>query len=210
MSRSPLSRIAGPVAIVAGVSVILTRLVIMATIPPDLAGVQVAVLEPVYAVNGPSSVLAFALLVIAIFAIYEWEAPEAGWLGVIGLFAVVIGAVFMAGDWWYEAFAVPWLATVAPVVFETGAGGRLLVGGLASFALFAIGWAIFGAASVRARVFPARISLSILVAGVLSAIPIAGAYLYGSIIFGLALCWLGVWMLRSATAASTVAEPAPI
>ena len=62
----------------------------------------------------------------------------------------MIGTVFMTGDWWYEAFAVPWLATVAPVVFETGAGGRLLVGGLASFALFSIGWAIFGAVSVRA------------------------------------------------------------
>ena len=60
MSRSPLSRIAGPVAIVAGISVILTRLVIMATIPPDLAGVQAAVLAPAYAINGPLSILAFA------------------------------------------------------------------------------------------------------------------------------------------------------
>lgn len=210
MSRSPLSRIAGPVAIVAGVSVVLTRLVIMATIPPDLAGVQAAVVAPAHAINGPASILAFALLVIAIVAIYEWEAQAAGWLGVIGLGAAVIGTIFMAGDWWYEAFAVPWLAVAAPVVFETGAGGRLLVGGLASFALFSFGWVIFGAATVRAGVFPARISLSILAGGVLSGIPIAGAYLYGSVIFGLALCWLGVWMLRSTAAPRTVAEPAPI
>ena len=131
---------------------------------------------------------------------------EAGTLGVVGLCAAVIGTVFMAGDWWYEAFAVPWLADIAPVVFETGAGGRLLIGGLTSFGLFALGWALFGAASIRARVFPVAISASILVGGVLSGIPIAGAYLAGSLVFGAALCWLGVWMIRSAarTSAMTV------
>ncbi len=160
-------------------------------------------LSVTHAVNGVASIVAFGLLIIALLAIYEWQAFEAGALGVVGLGAAVLGTVFMAGDWWYEAFAVPWLADVAPVVFETGATGRLLMGGLTSFVLFGIGWAAFGAASVRARVFPVAISASILIAGVLSSIPIAGAYLFGSLAFGAALCWLGAWMIRSAAHAPT-------
>jgi hypothetical protein len=96
-------------------------------------------------------------------------------------------------------FRCPWLADAAPVVFETGAGGRLLMGGLSSFALFSLGWVIFGAASLRARVFPRAISAAILVGGLLAGIPIAGAYLYGSLVFGLAIASLGVWLLRPTT-----------
>lgn len=203
MARSPLAKIAGPIAIVAGLSVLVTRLVIMATIPTDLHDLQTAVLTTTHAVNGVASIGAFALLIVALFAIYDWEAVEAGALGVVGLGAAVIGTVFMAGDWWYEAFAVPWLAEVAPVVFETGAGGRLFIGGMMSFVLFGIGWAVFGAASARAGVFPLAISAAILTGGVLSAIPIAGAYLIGSLAFGATFCWLGVWMIRSAASASS-------
>ena len=28
--------------------------------------------------------------------------------------AALVGTIFMVGDWWYEAFAVPWIADVAP------------------------------------------------------------------------------------------------
>ena len=156
MSKSPLAIAAGPIAIIAGLLVIATRLVTMLTIPADLASLQAAVLTPVFAINSFVSIVAFGFLALALVAAYEREGRAAGWLGLVGMAAALIGTMFMAGDWWYEAFAVPWLADVAPVVFETGAGGRLLVGGLTSFALFSIGWALFGAASIRARVFPER------------------------------------------------------
>jgi hypothetical protein len=206
MSHTPLARIAGPIAIVAGALVIATRLVLMLTIPTDLASLQAVVLTPLYAINTVASIVAFGFLALALVAIYEREARTAGWLGVIGTGAALIGTVFMAGDWWYEAFAVPWLADVAPVVFDTGAGGRLLVGGVASFALFAFGWALFGAASIRARVFPRVLSVAILIGGILAGIPITGAYLYGSLIFGLAIASLGVWLLKPAPAGSMATQ----
>ena len=85
-------------------------------------------------------IVAFAMLVFALVATYELQARAAGVLGVIGLGAAILGTVFMAGDWWYEAFAVPRLAEVAPQVMNTFARSRLLVGGLTSFVLFGIGW----------------------------------------------------------------------
>ena len=200
MSRTPMARIAGPLAIVAGTLVIGTRLAIMLTTPTELGdGLKAFALSPTFAVISVLSIVGFAFLALALVAVYEREGPAAGWFGVVGVGAALIGTVFMTGDWWYEAFAVPWMADVSPHVFETGAGGRLLAGGLASFALFAIGWALFGAASLRARVFPRSISLGILVGGVLAGIPIAGAYLYGSLLFGVAIAALGVWLARAAT-----------
>ena len=205
---SPLAKIAGPIALSAGLAVIVTRLVIIATIPADLHGVQAAVRDTTHAINGPASIVAFSLLIVALFAIYEREAVAAGAFGVVGLFGAVIGTVFMAGDWWYEAFAVPWLADVAPVVFETGAGGRLFLGGMTSFVLFGLGWTLFAAAGIRARTFPMPISAAILVGAVLASIPIAGAYLFGSLVFGSALCWLGVWMARSSASTVSALRPA--
>jgi hypothetical protein len=209
MSASPLARIAGPLAVIAGTMVVITRLVTMLTTPAELGDpLRGSVLTTVFAVNSVASIVAFALLALAAVAVYEWEALAAGWLGVIGVGAALAGTMFMAGDWWYEAFAVPWLADAAPIVFETGAGGRLLVGGLTSFALFSFGWVLFGTASIRARVFPRAISVAIIVTGLLAGIPIAGAYLYGSLAFGLALVGLGVWLLRPTTVQSAAARVA--
>jgi hypothetical protein len=165
------------------------------------------VLGPVHAITSVASIVAFGLLVLALVAIYDHEAPRAGWFGLIGFAAAVLGTIFMAGDWWYEAFAVPRIAEVVPEAIATFVGGRLLMGGLASFVLLGIGWVLFGVASLRARVFPTAISASILVGGLLSGIPIGLAYLSGGIILGLAVGWLGVWLMRATVKVSEAAEP---
>ena len=177
MPQSLLARSAAPLALVAGALVVLTRGVIMVTTPADIDSLKVYVLTATHAINGVASIVAFAMLVFALVATYELQARAAGVLGVIGLGAAILGTVFMAGDWWYEAFAVPRLAEVAPEVMDTFARSRLLVGGLTSFVLFGIGWVLYGIASVRARVFPAAISWAIVAGGLLSAVPIGLVYL---------------------------------
>ena len=197
MTQSLLARSAGPVAIIAGALVVVTRVVIMVTTPADIDALTVYVLSTTHAINGVASIVAFAMLVFALVASYDLQARAAGVLGVIGLGAAILGTVFMAGDWWYEAFAVPRLAEVAQEVMATFASSRLLLGGLTSFVLFGIGWVLYGIASVRARVFPAAVSWSILAGGLLSGVPIGLVYLPGSVILGLAFVALGVWWLRS-------------
>jgi hypothetical protein len=199
LSTSPLSRTAGPIAIVAGALVVLTRLplVLLLTGGEDLA---TFVLGPTHAINGLASIVAFGLLLLALVAIYEREAQDAGWLGLIGFATALLGTVFMAGDWWYEAFAVPRMAEVAPELIPTFVGGRLLIGGVASFALLGIGWVLFAIASLRARVFPRAISATMLVGGLLAGIPIGFPYLTGQIILGIVIAWLGVWLRNEPTA----------
>ena len=208
MSLSPLSRFAVPLAIVAGALVIVTRVVTMLTVPAEIEPLTAYVLSTTHAVNSVLSIVAFALLVVALVAVYDLEAREAGGLGALGLAAAIVGTVFMAGDWWYEAFAVPRLAEVAPEAIETFVGGRLLAGGLLSFVLFGIGWVLFGTASLRAHVFPGTVSAALLVAGLLSGVPIGLAYLSGGIILGLAFVALGAWLMRTSASASEVPAPA--
>jgi hypothetical protein len=197
MPESPLSRFAAPIAIVAGVLVVATRLVIMFTIPTDVEGLKAHVLEASFAFNSIASVVAFALLIIALVAAHDRQARAAGVFGAVAVGAAIIGTVFMAGDWWYEAFAVPRMAEVAPGAMDTFVGGRLLQGGVASFALLGIGWVLYGIASLRAGVYPAGVSAAILVGGLLSGVPIGVVYPAGGVVLGLAIVWLGAWLLAS-------------
>jgi hypothetical protein len=202
MSRSSLWRAAGPLAIVAGVLVVLTRLPTVLFLLTGSQDMTSFVLGPLHAVNGVASIAAFALLTVALAAIYRRQEDEARPLGLVGFALAVVGTVFMAGDWWYEAFAVPRIADVAPELIPTFVGGRLLMGGIASFVLFGIGWAVFGIASLRARVFPSPIAVAILIGGLLSGVPIGVAYLTGQVILGVAVAWLGVRLMNESSAVS--------
>ncbi len=129
---------------------------------------------------------------------------EAGVFGAVGFLAALIGTLFLAGDLWFEAFAVPWLGDVAPAALHLP-GGVLVIGAFTGYVLFAVGWALFGIASLRARVFPMPISITIIVGGLIGfqaavppfAIPLA-----------LAIGSLGVWMIRANATRSVAAMPA--
>ena len=199
MTQSLLARSAGPLAIVAGALVVVTRIVIMLTIPADVDSLMVYVLSTTMSITAsPDRRVRDAR--VRLGRTYDLQAREAGVLGVIALGAAILGTVFMAGDWWFEAFAVPRIAEVAPSVMVGFAQSRLLFGGLLSFALFGIGWVLYGIASVRARVFPAAISWTIAAGGLVSAVPIGVVYLSGNVILGLALVALGIWLVRTRTA----------
>jgi hypothetical protein len=209
MPRSPLSRIAGPLAVVAGILVVATRLPTLFLV---LTGGDLTeyIVGTTHAITSVVTIVAFGLLVLALVAIYEREAPSAGWFGLIGFAAALMGTIFMAGDWWYEAFAVPRIAEVAPEAIATFVGGRLLLGGVASFLVLGVGWVLFGAASLRAHVFPTAISGAILVGGLLSGVPIGLAYLTGGIILGIAIAWLGVWLMRETIPAGETVLPGAV
>jgi len=209
MSPSPLTRFAAPIAITAAALVILTRIVSILNVPADGDALKAYVVGTTQAVTSVASIVAFAMLILALVALDGRRDRAAGTLSAVGVAAALIGTVFMTGDWWYEAFSVPWMADIAPSAFETGAAGRLLVGGLASFALFAVGWALYAIASLREGTFPTAISATILVGGIASGLPFGSAYLYGNIVLGLGIGWLGIWVMRTRSASAGAASALP-
>jgi hypothetical protein len=196
MTPSPLTRFAGPIALAAGGLFTATQLVMAVTL--DRTDFFATVSDPVYLVSSVTQFAAFCILLLALVAVYGREAREAGTFGLIGVSAAVVGTMHLAGNYWFEVFAVPWLVQAAPEVLSAPRNGLLVIGGLSSYMFFAIGWMLFGIASFRARVFPAAISVAIVVAGLVgyrAAAPPFGVPL------GLTIAALGWWLITRATAA---------
>ena len=204
VSLSPLARSAGPLALAAGGLFTITQLVTVATLDPS--NLVASSLEPVFLINGIVYFVAFCLLMLALVAIYGREGHRAGKLWTIGACAAIIGTFALGANvGWFDVFAAPWIALVAPEAMKTPNVGSLPIGGLSSYVLFVLGWVVFGIASFRARVFPVAISLAIVVSALIawpSAFPPYG------VPFGLTIAGLGVLMMRRSTAANENAESA--
>jgi hypothetical protein len=203
MMRPPLARVAGPIALGAGALLLVQQLVMVTFL--DRSRIEATMAHPLFIPLAAAYFVAFCGLLVALVAAYSWEADEAGMFGVLGFLTAVVGTMFLAGDLWFEAFAVPWLGDVAPAALHA-AGGTLVIGAFTSYVLFAVGWLLFGLASIRARVFPVPISIAIVVGGIIGfqaalppfAIPLA-----------VAMGWLGAWMIRRAAVAKPVPASAP-
>jgi hypothetical protein len=150
--------------------------------------------DPVFLVFNAAYAITFPLLLIALVALYWRQAGEAGLFGAVAFCTAVTGTLALAGDMWFEGFAVPWLALVAPAVFSADRSGSLLMAAwLVSVILFSLGWILFGLASLRARVFPRALSVAVAIGGLIgfqAAMPPWGVAL------GLAVAALGVWLIR--------------
>lgn len=116
-----------------------------------------------------------------------------GRLGLIGFLAAFCGTVLVTGDWWFEAFAVPWLAQVAAQALEAAPSGTLIMGATAGFALFASGWALFGIASFRSRLFPRWSAVLLIVGGALGFLAGTPPFL---IVLAVGVGWIGYWLQK--------------
>jgi hypothetical protein len=197
VSDASPSRFAGPVALSAGLFVAVVDLGRLVLWRDDPVGMLA---DPVYLVFNGLYFLAFPALLIALAAVHGRQAREAGAFGLVAFCVAILGTATMAGNMWFEGFAVPWLAAVLPQVFAAEKTVTLVIGALASYLLFALGWVSYGLASLRAGVFPVGISILIVLAGVAGYQ--AGLPPYG-VPIGLAFAVLGGWMIREALRART-------
>ena len=191
MSESPLSTYAGPIAVTAGGLFAATHLAMFVT--ADRSDLVAMMSDPLFLVFNAAYAATFPLLLIALVALYWRQAGEAGLLGAIAFCLAATGTMALAGDMWFEGFAVPWLAQVAPSVFAVARTGTLLTAWLVSVILFSLGWVLFGLTALRARVLPSVLSIAMAVGGLLgfqAAMPPWGLAL------GLAVAATGIWLIR--------------
>ncbi len=206
MLSSPLTRLAGPTALLAGVLIIVAQLTMLPFDPNDHVATST---DPVFQIAGGIYMAGFLALMVALVGAYGYGLHRAGKLGTVGFIGALVGTMLLGGDLWFETFAIPWIADQAPAALDTDPTMVLAIGAIASYLSFAIGWALFGIASFRARVFPAAICIAIVIGGLIgfrallspTGIPIA-----------LAIGSLGIWMIRSkapAKASAGVRTPVP-
>jgi len=131
-------------------------------------------------------------LLLALTALYFGHQQALGRLGLVGYLTAALGTVLVAGDWWFEAFAVPMIATQAPDVLSLPPGGSLLVGAAITVVLFAGGWTTFGVAVFRSRV-ASRAAATLLVAGgALGVLALSSPY---QVPLAIAVGWIGCTIL---------------
>jgi hypothetical protein len=204
MKDSPLSRNAGPVALAAGILMVVAQLVMLPFDPKDHVATSS---DPVFQIGGVVYLAGFCALMIALVGAYGWGLDRApGRFGVIAIVTAIVGTLMLAGDLWFETFAVPWLADVAPASLDEDPTTLVALGAISSYVLFALGWALFGIANLRAHVFPTAICVAIIVGGLIGFRALLSPT---GIPLGLAMVWLGVWMIRTARAPRTITEPVP-
>jgi hypothetical protein len=193
MFESPLNRHAGAIALIAGglFAVIHVGQFLVA----DRSDLAAMMTDPVFIAFSAAYFIAFPLLLIALVALYWRQASRAGLFGTIAFCTAFIGTVALAGDMWFDAFAVPWLVEVAPAVVSADRSGSLLMAGwLVSVVVFSLGWIMFGLASFRSRSFPRALSIAIAIGGLIGFKAAAAPW---GVALGLAVAAVGVWLIRN-------------
>ena len=101
----------------------------------------------------------------------------------------------LAGDMWFEGFAIPWVAPRGHPSRSTRVlqAGCRVAAAVVSVVLFVLGWILFGLASFRSRAFPKGLSIALAVGGLIGFW--AGTPPWG-VALGLAVAAVGVWLIR--------------
>ncbi len=196
-----IARLTGPITATSGLLIAVTTIVVRLVSDPKRPETFD---DPIVVINGVVALAGSLLLLLAVIGLYERLADSAGAFHFISFLVVLLGSAMLAGDYWLEAFAAPFLAQVAPAVAEAP-GGFLVAGAIISFALFIVGWLLFGIAMIRSGLFP-RVATSVVVLGAVVGAPPGEL---GKVGFGLGLVWVGVWLILARKAESENPTPAP-
>ena len=128
--------------------------------------------------------LSTALLLLGLVGLYTSQSQATGLLGLVGFLTTFLGTVLLVGALWFMVFGTPYLAAQDPELAESvlGQTGYLLM------LLFgAVGWVLFGVATLRARVYPGWAAILLIVGVVIAFLPVP---LVG-IVFSVAVAYLG-------------------
>jgi hypothetical protein len=114
------------------------------------------------------------------------------------------GTLLTLGDWWFEAFVVPWLAVASPDVLSAAPGRAMGVAALAGFALQSAGWVLLGVVGVRAAVLPRWTAALMIVGG---AVGLGAGYPPFLLPLAVAVVGVGLVLLRPETRAVEGHQP---
>jgi hypothetical protein len=186
MAFSPISRRASILSLSAAVLIILSQ--VMRLVGGRLLGPDWAT-TPAYTVTYTLALLGMGTLLLALTAIYTREFAALGRLGLIGYVIAFLGTLLVAGDWWFEAFAIPMIATEAPEFLDLPPSGLVLAGVITTVGLYTVGWTLFAVAALRARICPLPAALLLLAGGLAGPLALSTPY---QIPLAIAIGWIGL------------------
>jgi len=195
MSRTRLLQWSGLSGVVSGVLLILLDVAFFVFFGDQPE--RVAAATTTWLILLDLSIIATYLALLGLIGLYARQAEESGRFGLAAFLIASFGTVMSIGFNWGGGFIVPALTSAAPEFLDQVAEappGIVAAGFISTFALFALGWLLFGIASLRAKIFPAFPLWLLMIAAILGLVSrIAGLGIPG-VLFGAALAWLG-WRL---------------
>jgi hypothetical protein len=152
------------------------------------------------------------LIILGLVGLYTTQARRGRVFGLIAFLVAMIGTVMLFGFVWTGTFVLSYMADAAPEYVDPGfldadPSGALIMGVLLTFVLFAMGWLLFGLASLQARVLPRGASILLIIGAVLFFVLFMLELPGPTVVFCAALAWMG-YALWSSTG-ETVAELNP-
>ena len=215
MSSAKLIRWSGLAAMAGGIVLaiigIVTGLAEMSM--PEEEAMSVIARTNVWQITMPLMLAAMILVLLGLVGLYGRQAEQAGSFGLIAFVFAFVGTALAVGLMWVFAFVVPALAEAAPTILDADEPpGTLGVAFFLSFILFALGWLLFGVASLRARVFPRWASLLLIIGTILSFVvdmlPFSIPIPLDLLVLGTGLIWLGYTLWSGLTQPAATIEPA--
>jgi hypothetical protein len=160
----PLGVVAGPAAVLALV------LLVLGLVTAGPGGLEASPLA-----TASSALLLVALLGIGATAVAALARLRTAGRGVAGAAVAVVGTVLVAGGAWAALFVLPALAKAAPGVLESGLES-VVVGYIASYVVFTVGWVWTGVTLIRARLVPTWLGVLVAVGGAVAFVPVPEAF----------------------------------
>jgi hypothetical protein len=202
MVSSNLLRWSGVAALVGGGLLIVSEVLNAALFPAE-PGSEVIATDASWFILQILGLVALLLVALGLVGLYARQAQETGNLGLIAFLMAFSGTLMAFGMLWAEPFLGPFLAHEAPAVMDAEPTGTFAAGVILSVMLYALGWLLFGLASLQARVLPRGAAVLLMVGAVIFFILALLELPLWTVVQGAAVAWMG-YTLWSGTAA----EPA--
>jgi hypothetical protein len=206
MSSSNLIRWSGLAALVGGVLIVISD-VLNAVFFPSEPGTEV-MLSSTWFIVQILGLVALAFITLGLVGMYTRQTQRAGILGLIAFVMTFSGMLMVFGLLWGEPFLGPLVAEQAPGLLSTEPSGALAVGNILSVVLFALGWFLFGLASLRAGVLPRGAAILMIIGALLSFVLTSLDLPLWSVILGAAVTWMGYALWSGTREPSLVAKAA--
>lgn len=194
MSSSNLIRWSGLAAVVGGVLLILSdiaQFIVFGDQPESSAAATDAwiILDMLF-------LLSILLIILGLVGLYAKQTAQSGTLGLSAFLVALSGTAMLLDFVWTGTFVLPYMANAAPEFvdpsfLDADPSGTLMLGVILTFGLFVIGWVLFGLSSLRARILPRGASVLLMIGAVLFFILFMLVLPGATVLFSVALAWMG-------------------
>ena len=196
MTSSNLVRVGGLAAVAAGALLLIADvwnllLEVLGAYPENFSDIAVTTTWTVFS---SMFLIGALLLLVALAGLHARQSEAAGAFGLAGFLAALVGTGLLAGMFWTLAFVVPSAAIEAPAFLNNEeTAGPLDTGFMLSGIAVAVGWALFGVATFRARVFPRTAAIVLIAGALITIVPLPAT----TLLIDVAVAWLGVNALKA-------------